>query len=91
MEALNTASDLMMGRRVKFVLRIVALVIILAIVWVIVMLPLILFDLLMKNFEWTAEIPFVPVCLLAMTCFTGIYITAYLYLYYRWMLNYDEK
>jgi hypothetical protein len=26
-----------------------------------------------------------------MTCFTGIYITAYLYLYYRWMLNYDEK
>lgn len=91
MEALNTASDLMMGRRVKFVLRIVALVIILAIVWVIVMLPLILFDLLMKNFEWTTEIPFVPVCLLAMTCFTGIYITAYLYLYYRWMLNYDEK
>ncbi len=91
LKALHTASDLMMGRRVKFILRIIALMFALAVVWVIVMLPLILFDLGMKNFEWTVGIPFVPVCLLVMTCFTGIYITAYLYLYYRWMLNYDEK
>lgn len=91
MKAMHAASDLMMGRRFKFVLRIIALIFILAITWVAVMLPLIIFDLLMKNFEWAAGIPFVPVCLLVMTCFTGIYITAYLYLYYRWMLNYDEK
>ena len=91
MKAMHAASDLMMGRRFKFVLRIIALLFILALTWVAVMLPLIVFDLLMKNFEWAAGIPFVPVCLLVMTCFTGIYITAYLYLYYRWMLNYDEK
>ncbi len=90
-KALNAASDLMMGRRVKFILRLVALILALAIVWVIVMVPLILFDLLMRNFEWTESVPFIPVCLLTMTCFTGIYISAYLYLYYRWMLNYDEK
>lgn len=91
MKAMHAASDLMMGRRFKFVLRIVALILVLLITWVIVMLPLIVFDLLMKNFEWTSQIPFVPVCLLVMTCFTGIYITTYFYLYYRWMLNYDEK
>ena len=91
LKALHTASDLMMGRRIKFILRIVALIFALAVIWVIVMLPLILFDLGMKNFEWTKEIPFVPICLTTMTCFTGIYITAYLYLYYRWMLDYDEK
>ena len=91
MKAMHAASDLMMGRRFKFILRIIALFIILSLTWVVVMLPLIIFDLLMKNFEWAAGIPFVPVCLLVMTCFTGIYITAYLYLYYRWMLNYDEK
>lgn len=91
MKALNTASDLMAGRRIRFVLRLVVLIITLAITWVIVMLPLILFDLGMKNFEWTEGIPFVPVCLLVMTCFTGIYIAAYLYLYYRWMLGYDTK
>ena len=91
MKAMHAASDLMMGRRFKFVLRIIALLFIMALTWVAVMLPLIVFDLLMKNFEWAAGIPFVPVCLLVMTCFTGIYITAYLYLYYRLMLNYDEK
>ena len=91
MKAMHASSDLMMGRRVKFVLRLVALILALAIVWVIVMLPLILFDLWMKTFEWTAGIPFVPICLNIMTCFTAMYVTAYLYLYYRWMLNYDEK
>lgn len=89
LKALGAASDLMMGRRVKFILRLVALLIALAIMWVIVMLPLIVFDLWMKTFEWTAGIPFIPICLNIMTCFTAIYITAYLYLYYRWMLNYD--
>lgn len=87
MRAMHAASDLMMGRRIKFVIRLIALIIAVAIMWVIVMLPLILFDLFMKQFEWTAEIPFVPICLLIMTCFTGIYVTAYLYLYYRWMLE----
>jgi hypothetical protein len=91
LKALNAASDLMMGRRVKFILRLVALIIAVAIMWVIVMLPLIVFDLWMKTFEWTAGIPFIPVCLNVMTCFTAIYITAYLYLYYRWMLDYDEE
>lgn len=91
MEALHTASDLMMGRRIKFIIRLIALLFALAIVWVIVMLPLILFDLFMKKFEWTSGIPFVPICLTTMTCFTGIYVTTYLYLYYRWMLGYEEK
>ena len=91
MKALDTASDLMAGRRTKFIIRLVAGAIMIVIMWVLVMLPLILFDLFMKQFEWTAGVPFVPVCLLVMTCFTGIYVSAYLYLYYRWMLNYEEK
>ena len=77
----------MMGRRVKFVLRLVSLMIAVAIMWVVVMLPIIVFDLWMKTFEWTSGIPFVPICLTVMTCFTCIYVTAYLYMYYRWMLK----
>ena len=90
-KALDVASDLMMSRRIKFIIRLVALILALAIIWVIIMLPLIVFDLWMKTFEWTASIPFIPFCLTTMTCFTCIYITTYLYLYYRWMLGYDEK
>lgn len=91
MRALHTASDLMMGRRIRFILRLVALIIVLALVWVIVMLPLILFDMWMKTFEWTSGIPFIPICLAMMTCFTAMYVTTYLYLYYRWMLGYEEE
>lgn len=91
LKAMGAASDLMMGRRVKFILRLVAMVLAVAIMWVIVMLPLIVFDLWMKTFEWTEGIPFIPICLNVMTCFTAMYVTAYLYLYYRWMLNYDEE
>lgn len=85
--ALNVASDLMAGRRIRFILRLVTLMITLAIMWVVVMLPLILFDMWMKQFEWTEGIPFVPICLTAMTCFSAMYITTYLYMYYRWMLK----
>ena len=91
MKALGTASDLMMGRRIRFIIRLLALIIALSIIWVIVMLPLIIFDLWMKTFEWTNGIPFVPICLVVMTCFTMVYVTTYLYLYYRWMLGYEEK
>lgn len=90
-KALGVASDLMAGRRIKFIIRLIALIIALAIIWVVVMLPLILFDMWMKSFEWTAGVPFIPICLLIMTCFSSIYMTAYIYLYYRWMLDYEEK
>ncbi len=87
MRALNAASEMMMGRRVRLILRLIALVLALGIVWVVIMMPLILFDMWMKSFEWTAGIPFIPICLTIMTCFTSIYVTTYLYLYYRWLLD----
>ena len=91
MRALNAASEMMMGRRIRLILRIIALSITLAVIWVVVMMPLILFDMWMKTFEWTEGIPFVPICLTIMTCFTCIYVTTYLYLYYRWMLDDGKK
>ena len=85
--ALKTASELMMGRRIRFVLRLIALIIVIGLMWFIVMMPLILFDFGMKNFAWTSQIPFIPICLLVMTYFTMIYVSVYLYLYYRWLLK----
>ena len=90
LKAIQASSDLMMGRRIRFILRLVAVFVALVVVWVIVMLPIILFDLFIKQFEWTAGFPLVPICLNIMTCFTMIYVTAYLYLYYRWLLGSEE-
>lgn len=91
MVAFRTASDLMAGRRTRFVLRLVFLIMALAVVWVIVMLPLITLDLFLKSqFEWLSGFPFVPICLLIMTNFSFVYITAYLYIYYRRVLAYED-
>ena len=91
LHAVNTASDLMAGRRVRFIIRLIFLFLSLLFIWVIVVIPLILLDFWLKaSFEWLAGFPFIPLVLLIMTCFTMFYLTIYLYLYYRWMLNYDE-
>lgn len=87
MKALQTASDLMMGRRVRFVIRLIALFFVVVLMWTIVMLPVILFDLWLKSFEWAAGFPLVPICFTVMTWATAIYVTTYLYLYYRWLLE----
>lgn len=91
MVALRTASDLLAGRRIKFIIRVIYLFISLVVIWVIIMLPLIALDLWLKSiFDWLTGIPFVSIELLLMTCFSTVYATAYLYLYYRRMLDYED-
>lgn len=85
--ALNAATDLMRGRRMNLILRLVALIFVVILIWVMIMMPLIMFDLAMKDFAWAAEIPFIPVLIMVMIGFTNIYVTTYLYLYYRWLLD----
>lgn len=91
MVAIHSTSDLISGRRIKFIIRIIYLLFVIAVVWVIVMLPLISLDIWAKSaFEWLAGFPFVSIELLIMTCFTIIYSATYLYLFYRRLLDYDE-
>lgn len=91
MTALKTASDLMAGRRIRFLIRLAFLILVLGVVWVVVMLPLMTIDLWLKGLiDWLNGVPFVPIMLLVMTCFTFIYIATYLYLYYRRVLAYED-
>ncbi|MFV0484792.1 MAG: hypothetical protein ACK5MU_00970 [Candidatus Saccharimonadales bacterium] len=88
MAAVNTASDLIQGRRTKFIIRLIFAIFFLAVIWVVVMLPLILLDLVIKeHVAWMAGVPVVPFLLLTMTTFTFVYVSAYVYLYYRRMLD----
>ena len=89
--ALRSASRLLAGKRIKFIIRLVFLLIIVAVTWVIIMVPLIALDLWLKScIDWLNGFPFVSIELLLMTCFTAIYSTSYIYLYYRKMLDYDD-
>ena len=86
--AVNTASDLMQGRRIKFIIRLIFMFFFLALIIVAIMLPIILIDFWIKgSLDWTEGLPIVPFCLLAVTTFCFIYIASYIYLYYRRMLD----
>jgi len=88
MAAVNTASDLMAGRRIRFIIRVIFLAFFLGVLWIVIMLPIILLDIWAKSaIDWLAGIPIVPCFLLFMTCFSFIYISAYFYLFYRKMLD----
>ena len=90
MTAINATTDLMQGRRTKFIIRLVFAIIFLAVLWVIVMLPIMWLDLFLKSkIEWwnNLEAPVASFFLQIMTTFSVIYITAYIYLFYRRMLD----
>lgn len=91
LRAIFAASDLAAGRRTRIVLRVLFLGVVLALIYLIVMMPIILLDLWFKSMGWLANWPIVPFFLLVTTCFVFIYTTAYLYIYYRWLLDYKEK
>lgn len=89
--AIHTANDLLAGRRIKFIIRVLYLIVTLVVVWVIVMLPLIALDLFLKSIlPVLSGLPFVSFELLTMSCFSAVYATTYLYLYYRRLLDYED-
>lgn len=92
MEALTSTAELVSGRRIRLILRILYLIFAVALIYIVTMLPIILIDLWLKGmWEWLAGWPIVPLCLVIVTCFVFIYATTYLYRYYRWLLDYKEK
>ncbi len=92
MKALFSASDLMAGRRVKFIVRVIYLLFVVAMIYIITLTPIILLDLWFKSmWEWIYGVPIVPFFLLIVTCFVFVYATAYLYRYFRYLIDYQEK
>lgn len=90
--ALSNASDLMSSRRTKFIIRVIYLILVAVLIYIIVMTPIILLDLWLKgSLGLFAGWPIVPFFLLLVTCFVFIYVTIYLYRYYRWLLDYQER
>lgn len=92
MRALFSASDLMAGRRMKFIVRVVYLLLVVVLIYIVTITPVILLDMWLKSiWSWLAGVPIVPFFLLLVTCFVFIYATTYLYRYYRWLLDYKEQ
>ncbi len=91
-QALKTASDLVIGRRLRILLRLVWMIFVTIVVWAFVMIPMILFDLWIKSI-WGAisGVPIIPLTLLIMGAVTVIWISSYVYLLYRKVVDDDPK
>lgn len=88
MQALYAAMDVIQSRRIRYITRIIFLLIFLALMWVIIMLPITWLDLFLKEeMGWLVGFPLVPICLQLMIAFSIVYVTTYLYLFYRRMLD----
>lgn len=90
MRAIKTAGDLVIGRRVRILLRFLWLLLITVIAWAVILLPIILLDAWLKGLwpviEW---VPVVPVALLIMGSLTVVWSSSYTYLLYRKVVDDD--
>lgn len=90
MQAIRTAGDLVVGRRLRILLRLLWMLAAVAITWALIVIPIILFDGWLKG-VWSAVswMPVVPVTLLLMGSMTVIWMASYIYLLYRRIVEDD--
>jgi hypothetical protein len=91
-QAIRTAGDLVIGRRLRILLRLVWAAVLTVIVWFLILIPTILFDAWVKKMlpaiEW---IPTVPIALLLMSSITVVWLASYVYLLYRKVVDDDAS
>lgn len=85
--ALKAAGDLVVGRRLRLILRLLWLVAVILVIWAIVLIPIILLDNVI-SLPW---LPLVPVCVLALTTVTLMVSSTYIYLLYRKLVDDEAK
>lgn len=90
--ALRTAGDMVVGRRVRILLRLLWMAVPLALAWVLVMLPVVIIDAWIKGlWEWALWIPIVPIFLVLVSVVSVTWSAGYVYLLYRKVVDDDAK
>jgi len=83
-KAIEIAGDLVVGRRLRIILRLLWLIFTIVISWALIVIPLILFDGWLKSFipaiSW---LPIIPIVILLLSPLTIIWAASYIYILYR--------
>ena len=91
-QALRTAGDMVIGRRVRILFRLLWMALVVAVTWVLVMLPIILLtSWLQAAFSWSEHIPIIPLALLVTGTASSVFIASYVYLLYRKIVDDDAS
>ena len=87
--AMRIAGDMVLGRRIKILLRWAWMALIVVLAWAIIMIPIILIDMGLKGLwpaiEW---VPIVPITAMFVAAFSTIWAAAYVYMLYRKVVDY---
>ena len=90
MQALKTGGDLVIGRRIRILLRLLWMILSVVVIWLVIMIPIILFDGWIKSlFSEVAWLPIVPISLLVMSSFSVVWTASNGYLLYRKVVDDD--
>lgn len=89
LNALKTAGDIVLGRRVRILLRWLWMVLTVVVSWAIIIIPTILLDMGVKSL-WPAIqwLPIVPFVMLFTAAGTAVWMAGYIYLLYRKVVDY---
>jgi len=90
--ALSIASDMVLGRRVKILLRFVWMSLVTILAWAVVLIPIILLNMWLTSFwPWFSSVPLIPAMMLILSSATTVWIAAYVYTLYRKVVDEDAK
>lgn len=90
-KAIRAASDLVIGRRLRILLRLLWLALLIVIVWLVVMIPIvILSSLVQTSVTQIGWVPIVPIMFVVMSTVTMVLASAYVYLLYRKVVDDDS-
>lgn len=91
-QAIRTAGDLVVGRRLRVLLRILWAGILTVVAWFVIVIPIILLDAWIKKawpvIEW---LPTVPIVILLLSSVTIVWLASYIYLLYRKVVDDDAS
>lgn len=83
LRALELTHELMIGERVRFVLRMLVLILVLVLIWGVLVGLAMLVNLALYNWWGVQMAMLVPIMAIVAGCVSVIYVAVYLYLYYK--------
>lgn len=91
-QAIKTAGDIVLGRRLRILYRLIWMAMCIGVFWIFVMVPTILFDLWIKSsFASINWLPIIPIVFLIVSSISIIWGSSYIYLLYRKVVDNDDK
>lgn len=90
--AMRSAADIVIGRRLRVLYRLLWMVLTVAVLWAVTVIPTIALDQWLRSvFEWWTNIPLVSIVAVTVTTVTTLWVSAYIYHLYRKIVAHDAS